>query len=63
MKAEARVDTKGVEEALNKLTGPLKDRLLRSMLVASGKVPAQRLLDMYNGEWRGDIRQVYKQSF
>ena len=38
MKAEARVDTKGVEEALNKLTGPLKDRLLRSMLVASGKV-------------------------
>jgi glutamate--cysteine ligase len=32
-------------------------------IVASGKVPAQRLLDSYNGEWNGDIKQVYKQSF
>lgn len=32
-------------------------------IVASGKVPAQRLLDSYHGEWGGDITQVYKQSF
>ncbi|WP_336986972.1 glutamate--cysteine ligase [Altererythrobacter aquiaggeris] len=32
-------------------------------IVASGKVPAQRLLDMYHGEWNGDIKQVYKHSF
>ncbi len=32
-------------------------------IVASGKVPAQRLLDMYHGEWAGDLNQVYKYSF
>jgi len=32
-------------------------------IVASGKVPAQRLLDSYNNEWAGDVTQVYKQSF
>lgn len=32
-------------------------------IVASGKVPAQRLLDAYNGEWSGDITRVYEQSF
>ncbi len=32
-------------------------------IVASGKVPAQRLLDNYNNEWAGDISQVYKYSF
>jgi glutamate--cysteine ligase len=32
-------------------------------IVASGKVPAQRLLDMYHGEWVGDVSQVYKYSF
>jgi len=32
-------------------------------IVASGKVPAQRLLDLYHGEWNGDIKQVYKYSF
>ncbi len=29
-------------------------------IVASGKVPAQRLLDLYHGEWGGDISQIYK---
>ena len=32
-------------------------------IVASGKVPAQRLLDRYHGEWGGDIQRVYKYSF
>ena len=32
-------------------------------IVASGKVPAQRLLDRYHGEWGGDIKRVYKYSF
>ncbi|MFS0848452.1 glutamate--cysteine ligase [Novosphingobium panipatense] len=28
-------------------------------IVASGKVPAQRLLDLYNGEWAGDLSRIY----
>ena len=32
-------------------------------IVASGKVPAQRLLDRYHSEWTGDIERVYKYSF
>jgi glutamate--cysteine ligase len=32
-------------------------------IVASGKVPAQRLLDKYHGEWNGDISRVYEESF
>ena len=32
-------------------------------IVESGKVPAQRLLDRYHGEWAGDVRRVYKYSF
>ncbi len=32
-------------------------------IIASGKVPAQRLLDRYHGEWDGDIKRVYKYSF
>lgn len=32
-------------------------------IVNSGKVPAQVLLDSYEGEWGGDIRQVYRHSF
>jgi glutamate--cysteine ligase len=28
-------------------------------IVATGKVPAQRLLDLYNGEWGGDLSKVY----
>ena len=32
-------------------------------IVESGKVPAQRLLDKYHGEWNGDISRVYEESF
>ncbi|MEE4206785.1 MAG: glutamate--cysteine ligase [Erythrobacter sp.] len=32
-------------------------------IVATGKVPAQRLLDAYHGEWNGDVTRVYKYSF
>jgi glutamate--cysteine ligase len=32
-------------------------------IVSSGKVPAQRLLDRFNGEWGGDIARVYEESF
>mgnify|MGYP005997411935 FL=1 len=32
-------------------------------IMATGKVPAQVLLDRYNGEWNGDISRVYKYSF
>ena len=32
-------------------------------IAASGKVPAQRLLDKFNGEWAGDISRVYEESF
>ena len=37
--------------------GPLDD------IVASGKVPAQVLLDKYHGEWGGDLSRVYEESF
>jgi glutamate--cysteine ligase len=32
-------------------------------IVDSGKVPAQRLLDKFHGEWGGDISRVYEESF
>ncbi|XUU59596.1 glutamate--cysteine ligase [Erythrobacter sp. HA6-11] len=32
-------------------------------IVESGKVPAQRLLDRYHGEWDDDVSRVYKYSF
>lgn len=28
-------------------------------VVRSGKVPAQRLLDLYHGEWNGDLSRIY----
>ena len=32
-------------------------------IAESGIVPAQRLLDKFNGEWGGDIARVYEESF
>jgi glutamate--cysteine ligase len=30
-------------------------------VVASGKTPAERLLDLYNGEWQGDLSRIYSE--
>ncbi|RZA28246.1 MAG: glutamate--cysteine ligase, partial [Proteobacteria bacterium] len=32
-------------------------------IVESGIVPAQRLLNLYNGAWGGDITRAYEESF
>lgn len=53
--ARARLNTSGDNE-----TGFLETL---DEIVASGKVPAQRLLDLYHGEWSGDIKRVYEHSF
>jgi glutamate--cysteine ligase len=55
LSARARLNTSGDNE-----TGFLETL---DEIVESGKVPAQRLLDLYHGEWNGDVSQVYTQSF
>jgi glutamate--cysteine ligase len=55
LKARARLNAAGDNE-----TGYLETL---DEIVATGKVPAQRLLDAYHGEWNGDISRVYEQSF
>mgnify|MGYP002278694126 CR=1 FL=1 len=55
LSARARLDSGGSDE-----TGflhPLRE------IVESGKVPAQRLLDKFHGEWGGDISKVYEEAF
>ena len=55
LSARARLSTSGDNE-----TGflePLEE------IAESGKVPAQRLLDKFHGEWGGDISRVYEESF
>jgi glutamate--cysteine ligase len=53
--ARARLNASGDNETIH--IAPLEE------IVASGKVPAQRLLDKFNGEWGGDISRVYEESF
>ncbi len=53
--SRARINTGGDNE-----TGFLETL---DEIVASGKVPAQRLLDMYHGPWKGDVSRVYQYSF
>ena len=55
LSARARLNSSGDNEA--GFLEPLEE------IVASGKVPAQRLLDKYHGEWGGDISRVYEESF
>ena len=53
--SRARLNSSGDSEA--GFLEPLQE------IVASGKVPAQRLLDKFHGEWGGDIGRVYEESF
>ncbi len=53
--ARSRLDAGGASEA--GFLEPLHE------IVESGKVPAQRLLDKFHNEWRGDITRVYEDSF
>ena len=55
LSARARLNVSGDNE-----TGYLETL---DEIVSTGKVPAQRLLDAYHGEWGGDVSHVYKQSF
>jgi glutamate--cysteine ligase len=55
LSARARLDAAGDNEV--GYLAPLQE------IVASGKVPAQRLLDKFHGEWGGDITRVYEESF
>ena len=55
LNARARLNSSGDNE-----TGFLETL---DEIVASGKVPAERLLDAYHNEWGGDVSRVYKYSF
>jgi glutamate--cysteine ligase len=55
LNARARLNSSGDNEA--GFLEPLQE------IVASGKVPAQRLLDKFHGPWAGDIGRVYEESF
>lgn len=55
LNARARLNASGDNES--GFLDPLRE------IVASGKVPAQRLLDKFHGEWAGDISRVYDESF
>ncbi|WP_338468081.1 glutamate--cysteine ligase [Novosphingobium sp. ZN18A2] len=54
LSARGRLNTAGDNEG--GFLGPLYD------IVASGKVPAQVLLDKFNGAWGGDIRNIYPEK-
>ncbi len=53
LKARARLNGAGDSE--QSYLNPLHE------IVASGKVPAQRLLDLYHGSWNGNLAQVYEE--
>jgi glutamate--cysteine ligase len=55
LSARNRLDAGGENES--GFLAPLQE------IVASGKVPAQRLLDKFHGEWGGDLSRVYEDSF
>ena len=50
LKARARLNGAGDDES--GYLSPLRE------IVASGKAPAERLLDLYHGPWGGDISRV-----
>jgi len=53
LNARARLNAIGDSEA--GFLDPLRE------IVASGKTPAERLLDKYHGEWGGDLNRVYEE--
>ncbi len=52
LKARARLNAIGESE--QGFLDPLRE------IVSSGKVPAERLLDKYHGEWGGDLSRIYE---
>ena len=52
----ARARINGIGENETGFLDPLRD------VVRSGKVPAQVLLDRYNGAWAGDLSRVYDEA-
>ncbi|HZV08865.1 MAG TPA: glutamate--cysteine ligase, partial [Novosphingobium sp.] len=54
LRARAQLNDAGDDET--GFLGPLDD------IVRTGKVPAQRLLDLYHGEWGGDLSRVYQEK-
>ncbi len=54
LSARARTNAAGDDET--GFLDPLRE------VVRSGKVPAQRLLDAYNGDWQGDLSRVYAEA-
>ena len=56
LNARARLNASGDNES--GFLDPLRE------ILASGRTPAERLLDLYNGDWGGDISRIYaEQSF
>jgi glutamate--cysteine ligase len=49
----ARAQKNGIGDDETGYLAPLDE------IVRSGKVPAQRLLDLYHGEWNGDLSRIY----
>jgi len=54
LNARARINASGDNES--GFLDPLRE------IVRTGKVPAQVLLDRFNGDWRGDIARVYEEA-
>ena len=54
LKARARLNSMGEDET--GFLAPLRE------VVASGKTPAERLLDLYHGPWGGDIDRAYQDA-
>ncbi|WP_156680024.1 glutamate--cysteine ligase [Sphingomonas profundi] len=50
----SRARLNGIGDSEQGYLDPLRE------ILASGKVPAQRLLDLYHGEWQGDLSRVYE---
>lgn len=52
----ARARLNGVGDSEEGFLDPLRE------VVASGKTPAERLLELYRGEWNGDLRRIYEET-